>query len=64
MCRFDMSPSRSNKKGGKMVVLAAMASGTKLPAVIIFKECGGFLGVNPVKSSDSIKCESETTANR
>ena len=59
MCRFDMPPKRTNtKKGAKTVrikttraekkgftvALAAMADGTKLPAVIIFKERGGVLG--------------------
>ena len=56
MCRFDMLPKRTNiKKGAKTVrikttraekkgftvALAAMADGTKLPAVIIFKERSG-----------------------
>ena len=64
MCRFDMPPSRTNKKGEKSirikttraekkgftVALAATASGTKLPAVIIFKECGGSLGVRIQRS--------------
>ena len=56
MCRFDMPPKHTNtkkgaktkttraKKKGFTVALAAMADGTKLPAVIIFKECGGVLG--------------------
>ena len=60
MCRFDMPPSHTNNKKGEKtirikttraekkgftVALAATASGTKLPAVIIFKEQGGSLGV-------------------
>ena len=59
MCHFDMPPKRTNtkkeaktvrikttraKKKGFTVALAAMADGTKLPAVIIFKERGGVLG--------------------
>ena len=35
--------TRAEKKGFT-VALAAMADGTKLPAVIIFKERGGVLG--------------------
>ena len=64
MCRFDMPPSRTNSKKGMKTVrikttraekkgftvaLAATADGRKLPAVIIFKERGGALGVR-VKS--------------
>ena len=60
MRRFDMPPSRTNNKKGEKtirinttrtekkgftVALAATASGTKLSAVIIFKERGGSLGV-------------------
>ena len=59
MCCFDMPSKRTNtkkgaktvrikttraKKKGFTVALAAMTDGTKLPAVIIFKECGGVLG--------------------
>ena len=64
MCRFDMPLSRTNSKKGEktvrikptraekkgfIVALAATAEGQKLPAVIIFKEKGGSLGVR-VKS--------------
>ena len=60
MCRFDMPLSRTNSKKGEKTVrikttraekkgftvaLAAAADGKKLPAVIIFKEKGGALGV-------------------
>ena len=38
------------KKKGFTVALAATASGTKLPAVIIFKERGGSLGVSVQRS--------------
>lgn len=59
MCRFDMPPNRTNhvkgsktirikttqaEKKGFTVALAATAAGEKLPAVVIFKECGGSLG--------------------
>ena len=60
MCRFDMLSSCINNKRGERtirikttraekkgfnVALAATASGKKLPAVIVFKERGGSLGV-------------------
>lgn len=60
MCRFDMPPSRTNNKKGERTIrikttrteekgftvsLAATASGKKLPAVIVFKDCEGSLGV-------------------
>lgn len=59
MCRFDMSRSKTNDKRGTKtirikttraekkgftVALAAAADGTKLPAVVIFKERNGILG--------------------
>ena len=47
MCRSDMPPSRTNNKRGE---LAATASGKKLPAMIVFKECGGSLGVRVRRS--------------
>ena len=65
MCRFDMPPSRTNNKRGERtirikttraekkgftVALAATASGKKLPAMIIFKERGGSLGVRVWRS--------------
>ena len=65
MCRFDMPPSHTNNKRGERtirikttraekkgftVALAATASGKKLPAVIVFKERGGSLGVRVRRS--------------
>ena len=65
MCHFDMPPSHTNNKKGEKsiciktthaekkgftVALAATASGTKLPTVIIFKERGGSLGVRIQRS--------------
>lgn len=65
MCRFDMTPSRTNdvtgkrsiritstkaKKKGYTVALAARGSGEKFPALIVFKERGGQLGPRVRKS--------------
>ena len=65
ICRFDMPPSRTNNKRGERtirikttraekkgftVALAATASGKKFPAVIMFKERGGSLGVHVRRS--------------
>ena len=65
MCRFDMPYSRTNsirgvetvrikttraEKKGFTVALAASADGTKLPAVIVFKERGGVLGQRVMRS--------------
>lgn len=64
MCRFDMPQNRTNarrggstirikttraEKKGFTVALAASASGERLPAVIIFKERGGWLGARVLK---------------
>ena len=72
MCHFDMPPSHTNKKGEKSiciatthaekkgftVALAATALGTTLPAVIIFKERGGSLGVRiPSKHESESYCK-------
>ena len=60
MCRFNMPPSHTNNKRGERtirikttcaekkgftVALAATTSGKKVPAVIVFKECGESLVV-------------------
>ena len=65
MCRFNMPPSRTHNKRGERtirikttraekkgftVALAATASGKKLPAVIVFEERGGSLGVHVRRS--------------
>ena len=65
MCRFNMSYPRTNsicgvktvcikttraEKKGFTAALAASADGTKLSAVIVFKECGGVLGQGVIRS--------------
>ena len=76
MCRFDMPPSHTNNKRGERtirlkttcaekkgftVALAATASENKLPAVIMFKEHGGYAGgACSAESSHSTQCTSES----
>ena len=75
MCRFDMPPSRTNSKKGMKTVrikttraekkgftvaLAATADGRKLPAVLIFKERGGALGVRVLKIPANVRVRAST----